>query len=87
MTAQIFDLRGQPVQPAAAPSRAGPLSGQLRLASAPSSPEDVAARRMRARMRLRNAIDLYRDEFGSRRLADVLVNAAQGELRLIEDER
>jgi hypothetical protein len=88
MTAQIFDLRGQPFQPAAARSEVGPrIPGQLRLVEHLFSPEEITTMRLRARMHLRNALDLYRDAFGSDRLAAVLISAAEDEIHLIKADR
>jgi hypothetical protein len=88
MTARIFDLKGQPFQPIDVPSQAGPrVLGQLTLVNHSSSPEEIVARRLRARMRLCNAIYHYRDVFGSDRLAAVLFSSAEDERRLIEDCR
>jgi hypothetical protein len=84
MTAQIFNLKGEPIQPIAAPSRVGPLSGQLRLVSDASSPEEIGFRRLRAAMHLRNAIDLCREEYGPVRLAAMLAHAAEQQFRLSE---
>ena len=88
MTARIFDLKGKPFQPAAAPSQpVARVPGQLTLVDHSSSQEETFARRDRARMRLCNAIHHYRDVFGSDRLAAVLINSAEDERRLIEDCR
>jgi hypothetical protein len=86
MTSNIFNLKSEPFQPVAAAQAAARIPGQLVVVPT-SSPDEIVARRMRARERLRNAIALYRDAFGANRLDAVLVKAAEDELHLVESGR